>query len=85
MMLLKQGFFEVWMIYLAPVMLSEERLILLQQDVVFSRQFLDKMETPDLWRHIFEFATGLHQLCLSDMEVALFAAITIMSSGKQSF
>ncbi|XP_022088248.1 nuclear receptor subfamily 1 group D member 1-like isoform X2 [Acanthaster planci] len=82
MTLLKQGFFEVWMIYLAPVMLTEERVILLGGDSLFSRDFLAKMETPDLWRHIFEFAAGMHQLQLSDMETALFAAITIMSSDR---
>ena len=82
MTLLKQGFFEVWMIYLSPVMLTDLRLIILREDCVFTREFLGKMETPDLWRHIFEFSTGLHQLGLTDMELGLFASITIMSGGK---
>ncbi|XP_071809533.1 retinoic acid receptor alpha-like isoform X1 [Asterias amurensis] len=82
MTLLKQGFFEVWMIYLSPVMLTDLRLIILREDCVFTREFLDKMETPDLWRHIFEFSTGLHQLGLTDMELGLFASITIMSGDR---
>ena len=82
MSLIKQGFFEVWLIQSSKVILPDEKILILSEGCIFDDIMMTGMNTPDLWRHIFEFTSGFQQLCLSDMEVALFSAVTIISGGK---
>ena len=82
MALIKQGFFEVWLIQSSKFILPEEKLIILTEGCIFDDDMMKNMNTPELWRHIFEFTSGFQQLGLSDMEVALFSAVTIISGGR---
>ncbi|XP_072047466.1 retinoic acid receptor alpha-like [Amphiura filiformis] len=82
MSLIKQGFFEVWLIQSSKVILPEEKILVLTEGCIFDEQMMQGMNTPELWRHIFEFTTGFQHLGLSDMEVALFSAVTIISGDR---
>ncbi|XP_033096148.1 nuclear receptor subfamily 1 group D member 1-like isoform X2 [Anneissia japonica] len=82
MTLLKQSFFEVWLIYISRMISDSDDTIGIREDVVFTHEQLNKMGMADLWRRVFEFSTTFKLLNLSDMEIALFSAVVIMSGDR---
>nr|XP_006823929.1 PREDICTED: nuclear receptor subfamily 1 group D member 2-like [Saccoglossus kowalevskii] len=82
MTLLKQGFFEAWLVRISRVLCPEDKTLTLDEEQIFTSHHFTLLKTQDLWNAVFEFATGLHQLQLTDTELALFTAV-ILTCGDR--
>ncbi|XP_072172181.1 retinoic acid receptor alpha-like [Diadema setosum] len=82
MQLLKQTYFEVWLIQVNPLASAVDGSIILGEQVLFDAGLIADMAEENLWRHVLEFTTAIAQLNLTDMETALFMASTIMNSDR---
>ncbi|XP_070566417.1 thyroid hormone receptor beta-A-like isoform X2 [Ptychodera flava] len=82
MTLLKQGFFEAWLVRISRVLCPEDQTLTLEEDQIFTKEHLEQLNMDDLWRAVFEFGSSLHQLQLTDTEIALFTAV-ILTCGDR--
>ena len=83
MQLLKQAYFEVWMIQVSSLVSKNDRCIILGESMLFDGRLRDNMEEVELWRHIEDFTTALNDMSLTEMETALFVACTIVNAGMR--
>ena len=81
MQLLKQSYFEVWMIQISPLISTTDRSLILSNNTLIDARLMDDMEQENLWRHILEFTSALNKLNLNEMEMSLFIASTIINPG----
>ncbi|XP_041472042.1 nuclear receptor subfamily 1 group D member 2-like [Lytechinus variegatus] len=82
MQLLKQSYFEVWMIQISPLVSHTDRSLILGNNTLLDSRLLESMGQDNLWRHVFEFTQSLSKLNLSEMETSLFIASTIINSDR---
>ncbi|XP_003731188.2 nuclear receptor subfamily 1 group D member 1 [Strongylocentrotus purpuratus] len=82
MQLLKQSYFEVWMIQISPLISTTDRSLILSNNTLIDAHLMDDMEQENLWRHILEFTSALNKLNLNEMEMSLFIASTIINPDR---
>ncbi|XP_077994350.1 nuclear hormone receptor E75-like [Glandiceps talaboti] len=82
MTLLKQGFFEAWLVRISRVICPEDQTVIVEEDQIFTHEHLVKLQMEDFWKIVFDFATSVQQLQLTDTEIALFTAV-ILTCGDR--
>ncbi len=83
MILLKAGFFEIWLVRVAPLITISGSEIDFGTGDPFSLSHLHCMGREQMfWEELFDFVRGFNSLQLIKEEVALFTAVLMLSPGK---
>ena len=83
MTLLKAGFFEIWLVRVAPLITISGSEIDFGTGDPFHLSHLHCMGREQMfWEELFDFVRGFNSLQLIKEEVALFTAVLMLSAGK---
>ncbi|XP_012935301.1 ecdysone-induced protein 78C [Aplysia californica] len=83
LILIKTGFFEIWLTRMSRMMSKEENVIVFEDGSSIPRQELAVVYTPDFVTSMFEVSTGFNTLCLNDTEIGLFTGIVLATADRQ--
>ncbi|XP_064635746.1 ecdysone-induced protein 78C-like [Lineus longissimus] len=82
LILIKTGFFELWLIRMARMFVTLEVLITFGDGTQIPREQLEAVYSNDLISSMFEFASQFNLLHLSDTEIGLFSGVILASSDR---
>ncbi|XP_057372342.1 ecdysone-induced protein 78C-like [Daphnia carinata] len=82
LILIKIGFFEVWLGHVSRLINSQEGTLTLADGVTLSKQQMDTIFDVDFIQAIMRFAEGLNQMSMNDSEMALFSAAVLLSPDR---
>ncbi|KAK6973991.1 ecdysone-induced protein 78C, partial [Biomphalaria glabrata] len=83
LILIKTGFFEIWLARMSRMILKEEDIIVFEDGSCIARQELAVVYSPDFVTLLFEVASGFNLLNLNDTEIGLFTGIVLATSDRQ--
>ncbi|XP_059179020.1 ecdysone-induced protein 78C-like [Physella acuta] len=83
LILIKTGFFEIWLTRMSRMISKEENIILFEDGSCISRQELAVVYSPDFVASMFEVANGINILNLNDTEIGLFTGIVLATADRQ--
>ncbi|CAG5131516.1 unnamed protein product [Candidula unifasciata] len=83
LILIKTGFFEVWLTRMSRMINKEENVIVFEDGSSISREELAVVYSPDFVSSMFEVGSGFNMLNLNDTEIGLFTAIVIATADRQ--
>ncbi|VDP36941.1 unnamed protein product [Soboliphyme baturini] len=82
LVLIKTGFFELWLIRMARMFNPQFCTITLSDGEIICRDQLEIIYNTDLVRSIFQFASGFNDLHLNDGEIGLFCAVVLLAPDR---
>nr|CAH0102594.1 unnamed protein product [Daphnia galeata] len=82
LILIKIGFFEVWLGHVSRLINSQEGTMTLTDGVTLSKQQMDLIFDVDFIQTVMGFAEGLNQMSMNDSEMALFSAAVLLSPDR---
>ncbi|KZS08808.1 putative Ecdysone-induced protein 78C [Daphnia magna] len=82
LILIKIGFFEVWLGHVSRLINSQEGTLTLADGVTLSKQQMDTIFDVDFIQTVLGFAEGLNQIAMNDSEMALFSAAVLLSPDR---